>query len=83
MQVTRLFLNFTGVGTRATIAPRTPTSRQMKLRGPGNQDTADLPMETQEKSKYPCGCVENLVGIYECEWLHHCKTYDAEKRLQR
>ena len=48
-------------------------------RGPGNREAADLQVETQEKSAYLRGCVENLVEIYECEWMHQRKTSETKK----
>jgi len=51
-------------GTTATIAPTSPTKRPIKLKkGPGNREAADLQAETQEKSAYLRGCVENLVEV--------------------
>jgi len=50
-------------------------------KGPGNREAADLQAETQEKSAYLRGCVENLVEIYECEWMHHYKTSATKQKF--
>ena len=43
-------------------------------RGPGNREAEGLQADTQEKSTYLRGCVENLVEIHECEWMHQRET---------
>jgi len=48
-------------------------------KGPGNREAADLQADTQEKSAYLRGCVENLVKIYECEWMHQRETSATKK----
>jgi len=50
-------------------------------KGPGNREATDLQAETQEKSAYLRGCVENLVEIYECEWMHQNKTSATKKKF--
>jgi len=30
---------------------------------------------------YLRGCVENLLEIYECEWVHQCKSSDKNKKF--
>ena len=50
-------------------------------RGPSNREAADLQAETHEKSAYLRGCVENLLEIYECKWVHQCKTSDKKKKF--
>jgi len=50
-------------------------------KGPGNREAADLHADTQEKSAYLRGCVENLVEIYACEWMHQYKTSATKQKF--
>jgi len=66
----------------ATIASTTPTKRPIKLKKDlATVSAADLQAETQEKSGYLRGCVENLVEIYECKWLHQYKTSATKQKF--
>ena len=50
-------------------------------KGPGNREAANLQADTQEKSAYLRGCVENLVENYECEWMHQNKTSATKQKF--
>ena len=73
------FFNFTVAGTTATIASTTPTRRPIKLK----KDLATEKPQTckQTQSAYLRGCVENLVEIYECEWMHQNKTSTTKRKF--
>jgi len=81
VQRARPSFDFMAAGTTATIAPTTPTNRPIKLEEDLAIEKPQTCKRKQEKSAYLRGCVENLMEIYEYEWMHQCKTSDRKKKF--